>query len=380
VGAHASTFAQQLIDKGVDFVCIGEYEHTVLELLNSDKDKSSILGLYPNPRRPLLDINALPWPEDSDISRYEYSMPGEPSSEYREIQMYASRGCPMSCNFCVARHIYYNQPNWRCRNTQDIIAEIKYLRTKYPRMEGVFFDEEVHNAKKEFVLRLSNAIISAGLNDLHYEAMCDVRYLDIEMMEAMKKAGYYKIRIGIETASDKIMKEINKEIDLGYVKNILRAAKKIGLKTYGTFTFGALGADISEDSKTISLMKKFMRDNLLDNLQISICTPQPGTPFYNMVRDNDYLRKGIKFKQYDGGNFALVDYPKYKGKAIESMKEKAFLSRDHIYLNKKLKTRNFWKWIIEIKGKYGLLGLFFKAVARSTNEIKYQVVKWWKGV
>jgi len=371
VGQHATAFPEELIKKGVDYVFMGEYERSVLELLQG-KQKENLLGLYPNDRRPLLDVNSLPWPEDEDVSRLNYGMPGEPSSEFLEVQMYASRGCPFQCNFCVARHVYYGQSNWRPRKISDIVAEINYLVSKYSSMQGIFFDEEVHNANKEFILNLTEEIIAAGLNKLHYEAMCDVRFLDEDILKAMKKAGYYKIRIGVETASPKIMEEINKNINLDLIWQRLKLAKQIGLKTYGTFTFGALGSDQTEDAKTIVLMKDLILNRVLDNLQISICTPQPGTPFYKKAKGKNYLRKNLRFDDYDGGNLSLVNYPTYNFKDIEQMKKKAFLIRDHYFLKAKINKHSFWPWLKSIYSRYGIRGFISKATARLLRELQYQ--------
>ncbi|MCG2712673.1 MAG: B12-binding domain-containing radical SAM protein [Candidatus Omnitrophica bacterium] len=368
VGPHASAFPQKLIDMGIDYVCVGEYELTVLEIVQSKK-RNEILGLYPNVRRPLLDIKKLPWPEDNDVSRLEYAYPGEPSSEFREIQMYATRGCPGSCNFCVARHVYYNKANWRPREVTDVINEIKHLRDKYPLMQGVFFDEEVHNADRQFVFKLTEAIIENGLSDLRFEAMCDVRFLDAQVMRAMKNAGYYKLRIGIESASEKVMKAMGKTIDLEKIVNTLKTAKSIGLKTYGTFTFGALGSDVKEDEKTIKLMRDLIKNNLLDNLQLSICTPQPGTPFYEHVRRNSLLRKNIEACDYDGGIFAVIDYPNYTHRQIEAMKRKALVIRDHYFMNKRIKDKGVRDWIISAFRRYGWWGVSTKAFLRIINEL-----------
>ncbi|MCP4649208.1 MAG: radical SAM protein [PVC group bacterium] len=369
-GPHASVFPKELLEKGIDYVCIGEYEYAVLELIQG-KNKSEILGLYPNARRPLLDVNSLPWPEDNDVSRLRYSQPGEPSSEFLEVQMYGSRGCPMSCNFCVARNIYYDQPNWRSRDPQDIVKELRYLSEKYPAMQGVFFDEEVHNAKKEFILELSNAIVEAGLNNLHYEAMCDVRFLDEETLKAMKMAGYYKIRVGIETASIEVKQGINKSMDLDLVRQRLNLAKTIGIKTYGTFTFGALGSTMAEDNKTVILIKDLIKDKLLDNLQISICTPQPGTPFYDQVKAQKFLRNNLDFTDFDGGNFAVVSYPGYDFKMIERMKNKAFLMRDHCFFKSKICNFEFFSWVRSIYKRYGVIGLLSKGLRRLPAEVRY---------
>lgn len=376
-GSHASAFPQELIDRGIDYVCLGEYELTVLEIIQA-KNTTGILGLYPNARRPLLDIKKLPWPEDSDVSRLDYAIPGEPSSEYREIQMYASRGCLGNCNFCVARNVYYNQPNWRPREVMDIIDEIKHLRGKYPLMQGVFFDEEVHNADKQFILRLTDAIVENKLSDLKFEAMCDLRFLDFQVMQAMKNAGYYKIRIGIESASENVMRTMGKTLGLEKIVSTLKIAKSIGLKTYGTFTFGALDSDKNEDEKTIRLIEELLRDNLLDNLQLSICTPQPGTPFYNYVKEKGWLREDVSARDFDGGSIAVLNYPNYTHGQIEAVKNKALLTRDHFFMRQKIKNQNFGQWIGGAFKRYGLAGFFVKGFKRLMRELKFQIIRWIK--
>ncbi|MFH0925390.1 MAG: radical SAM protein, partial [bacterium] len=315
-GAHPTAYPQETL-KIADYVCIGEYEHTVFDLI-SGKSPKDILGLYPNPRRPLLDFNSLPWPEDEDVSRLAYGIPGEPNCEYLEIQMYASRGCPFGCKFCVSRHLYFARPNWRPRKVENIIAEIRYLRNKYPQLEGIFFDEEVHNGNKQFVMELTTAIKKAGLHKLKYNAMCAYWNMDREMLEAFKSAGYYKLRIGIETGSEKIANSmgLGKKYNLEKLKEVLIIAREIGIKIYGTFTVGGLGSDQEEEKKTTELLYDLVSKGLLNDLQVSINTPQPGTPFYHEALGKGYLKNNI-WSDFDGGNQAIVNYPYYSPKQIE---------------------------------------------------------------
>lgn len=374
-GQHPASFPQAVLKEGIDYVCLGEYEYTVLEIVQG-KSPDKILGLYPNPRRPLLDVNALPWPEDEDVQRINYALPGEPSSQYLEIQMYASRGCPGSCSFCVARHVYYAQANWRRREIKDIIAEIKYLKNKYPQMAGIFFDEEAHNIHKTFVLELTRAIRENGLAGLHYEAMCALQFLDREILEAMHASGYYQIRVGLETASSKIGRDINKTLDLKRVESILQQAKTIGISMYGTFMFGAPGSTKEEDLKTIKFMEYLIKEGLLDNLQLSICTPQPGTPFYHWARQQGYLVRN-DHTEFDGGNFACVSYPGYSYLEIEQIKDLAFLIRDHTFLIKRLANpakRNYW--LKRFFTKYKWRDLLAKIWRRLIIEYRYHRQKW----
>lgn len=312
-GQHPTSYPREILATGVDYVCMGEYEYTVLELLKG-KNPSNILGLYPNSRRPLLDFNALPWPEDNDVQRIRYH---EPNCEYQEIQLYATRGCPLQCIFCVCANLYYSKPNWRKREVANIVAELKYLKDKYPQMEGGFFDEEVHNISKSYILELTTAIKEAGLDNLHYSAMCGYWSIDKEMLFAMKEAGYYKLRIGIETASSKIAESIGlkSKFDIERLYKVLEEAKEVGMKIYGTFLFGAPGSTKEEDKKTAYLILDIASKDLLCDLQISICTPQPGTPFFKMAKEKGYLITEA-LRKFDGAQSSVVDYPDYSSNEI----------------------------------------------------------------
>lgn len=311
-GQHPTAFPDEVLADGIDFVCKGEYEFTVLDLLQG-KELSTILGLHPNPPRPLADLNQLPFPEDQDISRLDYAPIG--GCDYREVELFASRGCPLSCVFCVCGNLYYPRPNWRPRNIEGIIAEIQYLKERYPKMEGIFFDEEQHNGSKQFIHQLSEAIIKNELHNLKFSAMCNYWNLDAETLWIMKQAGYYKLRIGIETASEKVAKAIHKPICIERLKEVLKAAKRADLFMYGTFTFGAPGSSPEEDRKTLNLLKELLSEELLSEFQASICVPQPGTPFYLWAEKNGYLT--TKDWQTYNGYTAVVSYPHYSREEIE---------------------------------------------------------------
>ncbi len=372
-GHHASAFPEYLKAKGVDYVCIGEYEYTVLELLEN-KDPRKIPGLYPNGRRGLLDINKLPWPEDQDVSRLSYGMPGEPSSEYPEIQAYASRGCAASCNFCVARNVYYASPNWRPRSINDLIGELKYLRGKYPRMKGIFFDEETHNGNKDFILKLTDAIVKNGLDELKYEAMCSINKTDREILKAMKKAGYYKIRFGIETPDKEVLRRSGKMLPENDMIRNLELIKSENLKTYGTFMIGMPGSSPESDKATCTYISDTIKQGLLDNVQISICTPQPGTPFYRLCADKKYLITD-DFSSFDGGRIAVVSYPGYSNKKIEHVMKAMFSERERSSFLRHLKSKDIIKWIAGVYRRHGFVTGSLKLLRRIWKEAIYPIRK-----
>lgn len=350
-GQHATAFPENLLKDGVDYVATGEYEPAIVKLMAKMSPKK-IDGIYPNPVKELLDVNTLPFPEDDDISRMNYTRIG--GCDYREIEFFATRGCPMNCNFCVARQTYYGKPNFRVRNVQNVIDEIKYLRKKYPEMEGIFFDEENHNSNKKFVMELCQAIIDNKLADLKYDAMCGYWTFDEEMMAKMREAGYYKIRIGIETASVKTAHGMVKNVNVDRIIEVLKMAKKVGMRMYATFTFGSPDSNLIEDGKTLKLIEGLTKDGLLWDFQASVCTPQPGTPFYNLLKNKNYLLTD-DWRKYNG-NTAVYEYPDYKKSEIESNLPKAAW----LYLMTRVSRTGWWGTMMEIVRRDGWRSFFIK--------------------
>ena len=124
-------FAQYL-DNGSDYIILGEAEQTLLELLNSIKEKQNIqntipglafnngTGLFKTPARPVTTIlDNLPFPAWDLVDVEKYRQAWLQSTGYFSINMGTTRGCPYKCNWC-AKPIYgnrYNAPQPRkCSN------------------------------------------------------------------------------------------------------------------------------------------------------------------------------------------------------------------------------------------------------------------------
>lgn len=356
-GPHPTVFPEETL-KTADFVCQGEFELTVLDIVNGE-DPTTIEGLYPNPRRKIIeDINMLPWPEDNDVKRIDYGKPGVPGTNYLEVQMYGSRGCPFQCNFCVCGNLYYDRPNWRPRDIQDVMDEISYLKEKYPQMEGVFFDEESHNQDPKHFDKFLDAIIENGHNDLRYVAMGSYSSLTPDLIKKMKRAGYYQMRVGIETASKTVADHIGLKgkFNLDKLRQTLRLIRDEGIEAYGTFIFGARGSTETEDQKTIDLMQEIVQEKLLTELQVSIATPQPGTPFYIWADENNYLVTK-NWEDYDGGCGSVVSYPDYSKAQIDKMFQKA-VDMGRVYRGIQEARRDGWlKVFHRAHNRVGTMGI-----------------------
>ncbi|VAX23180.1 hypothetical protein MNBD_NITROSPINAE02-1812 [hydrothermal vent metagenome] len=340
-GQHPSAFAQETL-KNCDVVIRGEFLAPALKFFKNGVGQTGVVIEFD--KSSLIDVKDLPYPEDEDVSRFDYALKGDPICQYKEIQLYTSRGCPYRCIYCVASHTYYGGPDWRPRSEDDVVEEMRQLFQKYPDCEGIFFDDEIHNADIKRIKRLCKAIIAAGLNDKKYNAMCAYHTFDHEALTLMKEAGYYLVRVGIETASDEVARGLwlKGKHRPAKLRAFLEMAKEIGIEVYGTFTMGGPGSNEVEDRKTIWLMKELIEENYISDCQVSICVPQPGAPFFDIVSQSGDI-SGRSWSDYDGGTTGVVDYPGYSAKRIKEIRDEAMTAYDEArYIRDRVRFKSNW--------------------------------------
>lgn len=309
-GPHPTVFPEQALSDGADYVARREFEESIVNLIKSDFE-DNILGIYPNEDAPLVDISKLSLPENDDIKRRNYCRLY--GYEYKSVEMFITRGCPYMCNFCVASNIYYGKPNVRIRNVESVINEIKYLKSNIPDLEGIFFNGESNTANRQYVLEICNRLIEEKLNYLKFSCICNYSTLDEELLKKMKDAGFYKVRIGIESFDNENLKTF-KKASSNKLMEVLNNCRKVGMKVYGTISVGTVGSSYEKDIFSIDKIKEMHSEGLIQEFQTSINTPLPGTPFYKQCFENGWLNDT---NSYDGTGKVMVQFPNYSSEDIQ---------------------------------------------------------------
>ncbi len=291
----------------------GEYEARVLAAIN---------GTDPPPG--YINLDSLPWPEDNDIHRIDYSEISNPTSGL--IQLYPTRGCPLACDFCVVP-LYYgghgkSHRSHRQRNPENVCDEIEYLAEKHSgRFGGCFFNEEAHNANVEWLTRFAETLIARGLDRYQYDAMCGYWTFTPDLVALLARAGYTQIRFGVESTSEQVGRAIHKTMHLGKLEAFMGWCKDAGVRCYGTFQIGALGSTEATDRATLDDLHRWVQAGLMGRWQVSTSTPQPGTPFYRQAQEQGWLVTD-DLSRYDGER-AVVSYPGYSADRIEAVRRSA---------------------------------------------------------
>lgn len=296
----------------------GEYELEVLEHLGGTVPPEAYTDAG------LINLDWLPWPEDEDVNRFAYYeinhyAPGM-------VQVYPTRGCPLSCTFCVVPTYYgghgKSHKSHRCRQVEDVCNEIEWLaylgQKTGQHFGGCYFNEEAHNANVEWLVQLCDALKGRGLNKYQYDAMCGYWPMTKELVELMASAGYKQIRFGVESTSQQVGKSIGKTIHLEKMEAFMGWCKAVGIKCYGTFQIGAPGSTEATDRQTLADRDRWYRQGLMQKWQVSTSTPQPGTPFYEQCKAEGWLVTE-DINHFDGVN-AVVSYPTYSAERIYAVR------------------------------------------------------------
>jgi radical SAM superfamily enzyme YgiQ (UPF0313 family) len=191
----------------IDVIARGEGEQTGPELMRAldGGDLAVVQGISyrkdgsiaHNPDRPRIrDLDAIDFPafKKIDLARYQ------------GYGMMTSRGCPYPCTFCSVVPVWNYQSF--SRSPENIVAEMALLH----REAGVnlfLFQDEFFVSGKKPVLAFCRALERSGL-DVEWKAFGRVNLTDEEMMRAMADAGCLELRFGIESGSDRVLKQIKK--------------------------------------------------------------------------------------------------------------------------------------------------------------------------
>ena len=311
-GPDVNLFTEKFLKKNIfiDFVLIGEYDFTILDLLKSiklKKDLSNVKGILFRKKNKIINngrallkqnIDQLPWPDREDFPIYNYhDCPGgipEPSA-----QLWASRGCSYQCVFCLWPQVMYGGSNYRIRNVVDVVDEIEVL-VKSKNFKSFYFDDDTFNIGKKRMLNFAKELRSRNLN-VPWAFMGRADLSDRETLVSFRISGLYAVKYGVESGVQELVDRAKKNLNLEKAIENIKITKELGIKVHLTFTFGLPGETKETIMKTINLALKLDPDSV----QFSIMTPFPGTKLYEDMKALGNI-ESFYSKKIDGNTKSVI--------------------------------------------------------------------------
>lgn len=273
----------ELFTDYVDFIIQGEPEEAALKIRNGNMPEGIVKS------NPVLDLDSLPFPDWSifQIEKFSYK-PTLPKSPFTFIQ--SSRGCVYGCNYCP----YKVFGEYRERSVENVIAEMEHLVQKH-NIKSLMFRDPCFSFNKKRAADIANAIIA---NKIDIEWCCETRLdnLDTGLLDLLYESGLRAIKVGIESAEPDILKkQKRKAIEVEHQEEIIRFCDKKGIKVIAFYIIGLENDTRASIEKTIKYAKKLNTDFA----NFTICTPIPGTEYYEQIKDRIYENNWEKFDNFN---------------------------------------------------------------------------------
>lgn len=279
---------QEYLDKGADFVLIGEAEYSLLELcqtLDREESISSVKGiaytenneLKKTPPRPVIrQLDKLPDPAWDLVDIEPYRKIWMDNHGYFSINMATTRGCPFKCNWC-AKPIYGNRYN--SRSPKRVLDEMAMLQEKFD-VHHFWMCDDIFGLKPGWVKEF-NEIIQERDQKFQYKIQSRVDLLlKDDTIAELAESGLEIVWLGAESGSQKILDAMDKGTQVEQIFEATRKIKSHGVKVAFFLQFGYLGEEKEDIDKTIEMVQEL----LPDDIGISVSYPLPGTGFYERVK------------------------------------------------------------------------------------------------
>ena len=274
-GGYHPTLMPEEAGRYCDAVCIGNAEVNVPEML-ADYKNGTLKQIYDCQIDTLKSLVVNP----DLIDGKQYIL---------QSVVQTSRGCPNRCEFCSVSA--FSNRSYRTKPIENVVAEIKKIRKKHILFIDDNIGADIVHAKK--LLKELIPLKKRWYGQIGVNAVDDPEFLDL-----MRRSGCRGVLLGFESLSqlslDQAAKGANKAQTYREIINKLH--------NHGIYIFACFVLGFDDDRREVfEETARFLKDTLVDGLQLTVQTPFPGTPlFQRMEKEGRIFDKN--WEKYDFGH------------------------------------------------------------------------------
>ena len=221
---------------------------------------------------------------------------------WRKIQI--SRGCLHRCTFCY--NTSFNQRKYRIKSIDKIKEEIETLKRFFPSLNHITLLSDNLDRNKGRIKEISEFMKSYKMT---WHTAIRSEYIDKEMVDILQ-VSCDSLFFGVESASKRILKFLNKD---STTKDALRAARliaKSNIKPFYSFMTGFPRETKKEILASMNLADKLKKINKKAEITpFFICTANPGTDLYRFAQKYRKYTDPKSFEEWSTFSLNTVNMP-----------------------------------------------------------------------
>lgn len=278
---------------GIDGLVLGEGEYPLAGLLKHFGDIGAlrqVSGLYffhdgelidAGVAAPIDNLDELPQPAYDLLEPHLY---GSVLTDAQPVAIaVTSRGCPYQCSFC-SRSV--TGKRFRAHGADYVVASFELI--KKSGFASVLVYDEVFTIDRQRVRDICAGLQEQGF-DLPWMIRATVNSVDEELLAELARAGCEWITFGIESGSARVIKRLNKPVDLDKALSVFAAARRHGLKTLAYFMIG----NPEETEEELAATEKYMQRLDPDMVHVAVYTMYPATKLYDEALASGLLPRDV---------------------------------------------------------------------------------------
>jgi radical SAM superfamily enzyme YgiQ (UPF0313 family) len=292
-GPHASTVPVESMAQApeVDVMIAGEPEDAAMALAarESFADLNGIAGVTwrtadgtivpPSGQGTFADFKSMPFPAWDLLPLANYRLPMV-SESYVIVE--TSRGCPYSCDFCVAP--IHQGHKFRERDPKALVDEIERAKRELGVSYFYLWGDTVTLNQKTFSA-FCEELIARDLGIQWFGNARADNLTDPAFVHRLRRSGCWMLAMGIESASPEIRKDMVKRLEEQKIRTAFANLRDAGIKSFAFFIFGYPG----DTPDSMEATTEYAIGLSPDFANFYPAVPYPGTALYEKVRKDGML-------------------------------------------------------------------------------------------
>lgn len=289
-GPDPANYAENYINHGADIVVIGEGEITLealithirqyelrgLDQINGIVFKEDNRFVRTLPREYINDLNAQPNPDRAAIDIPAYMDTWKTYHGKSAVSLITARGCPYKCNWCSHAVFGYTH---RRRTPQNVADEVEQIKATY-NPDLLWYADDVFTINHRWLFAYAEELGKRGLHT-PFETISREDRLNEEVVKTLAEMGCYRIWVGAESGSQRILDAMERKTDVKRVIEMVHLLKRYGIEAGMFIMLGYDGEELSDLHDTVETLKAANPDVFLT----TVAYPIAGTKYFKKVSD-----------------------------------------------------------------------------------------------